>query len=294
MITKDKDMVAGIKDTLIKAGTTFRTDQISAYETAIAKETNSTAKWVLEQILENASIASKNRSPLCDDSGVPHVFIEIGNEREVDGNFFAVITQGIMEGLREMPGRPMAVKGDALARLGQTEGLYDDPGMLVPGPMIVDYVPGDILDITVLMQGGGPELHGRTGILYQRRSAENFLTAVIELAKENVKKLGCTPCTAAIGVGRSHLEANMMMLKAMKDGNLDEQSEWERRITGAINETGVGPLGLGGKTTALGTFLKIGKLRASGFRSVSIRLGCCFEPRKATMSIRKDASFEIW
>lgn len=289
-----KDMVGGIRDTLIKAGTTFRTDQILAYETAIAEETNPRAKWVLEQILENARIASKKRSPLCDDSGVPHVFIEIGNEREVGGKFFAAIMQGIVAGLREMPGRPMALKGDALARLGQTDGLYDDPGMLVPGPMIVAYVPEDILDITILMQGGGPELHGRTGIIYQRRSADNFLIAIIELAKENVKKLGCTPCTPAIGVGRSHAEANMMMLKAMKDGDLNEQSEWERRITDVINKTGVGPLGLGGKTTALGTFLKIGKLRASGFRSVSIRPGCCFEPRKATMSIKKDGSFKIW
>ena len=76
------------------------------------------------------------------------------------------------------------------------------------------------------------------------------------------------------------------MLEAMKEGNLNRQSTWEKRVTEAINATKVGPLGLGGGTTALGTFIKIGPLRASGVRIVSMRPGCCFEPRKATVALR--------
>jgi len=98
-----------------------------------------------------------------------------------------------------------------------------------------------------------------------------------------VKNLGCTPCVPAIGIGRTHVEASALMLEAMKEGSLNRQSAWEKRVTEAINATKVGALGLGVDTTALGTFIKVGPLRASGIRVVSMRPCCCFEPRKATV-----------
>ena len=64
---------------------------------------------------------------------MPHIYIEMGDEITVDGRFFQAIIDGVQQGLRDMPGRPMAVKGEPLVRLAQTEGLYEDPGMLVPG-----------------------------------------------------------------------------------------------------------------------------------------------------------------
>ena len=70
-----------------------------------------------------------------------------------------------------------------------------------------------------------------------------------------------------------------MMLEAMADGTLDVQNEWEKKITDAINNTNVGPLGLGGKCTAMGCFLKVGPIRASGVRIVCARPCCTMEPR---------------
>jgi fumarate hydratase subunit alpha len=81
------------------------------------------------------------------------------------------------------------------------------------------------------------------------------------------------------------VEASALMLEAMKLGNLNRQNYWERKVTEMVNSTGVGPLGLGGDTTALGTFIKVGSLRASGVRIVSVRPCCCFEPRRATASL---------
>lgn len=286
-------IIEGVRQATIKAGSTFRPDQIGAYEQAIAREDNPHAKWVLERILENARLSERNKTVLCDDSGVPHIYIEIGDEMTVDGRFFQAITEGVQQGLRDMPGRSMAVKGEPLVRLAQTEGLYADPGLLIPGPMIVDKIQGKTIRITVLLQGGGPELRGRTGIIYQKRSAENFLNTVCGWAQEEIKKLGCTPCTAAIGIGRSHTEAGMNMIKAMAYGDLSNLSLWEQRITDALNQTVTGPLGLGGKTSALGTFLRIGNLRASGFRSITMRLGCCFEPRRGRLTISSDNQFTI-
>ena len=109
------------------------------------------------------------------------------------------------------------------------------------------------------------------------------LREVAGWASPEMKNLGCTPCVLAIGVGRSHMEASSLMLEAMKEGNLGRQNDWEKKVTEWVNSTNVGPLGLGGKTTVLGTFIKIGPLRASGVRIVSMRPCCCVEPRKATV-----------
>jgi fumarate hydratase subunit alpha len=293
IVIEPEDLARGVKETVVRAATTFRPDQTAAFQRAVAQETNPQGRWVLEQILENASLARAGGTVLCDDSGVPHLYVEVGEMTVLDGVALDAIHRGVAEGLRAMPGRPMAVKGEPYARLEQSQGLYEDPGTLVPGPMILDRVPDGLLRITVLMQGGGPELRGRTGIIHQRRSTETFFGKVIEWATEEIGKLGCTPCVAAVGVGRSHVEAGMNVIRAMARGDLGRQDTWERRITEALNATGTGPLGLGADISALGTFICIGPLRASGFRSVSVRLGCCFEPRRATLHLNRDGSLEI-
>ena len=97
--------------------------------------------------------------------------------------------------------------------------------------------------------------------------------------------LGCTPSIPSIGIGRTHFEATSLLLKSLAYGNLDNQSETEMQITQRLNETGIGPMGFGGKTTVLGTYLNIGNQRASGVRIVSIRPSCFVEPRVATLKL---------
>jgi fumarate hydratase subunit alpha len=277
---KKHDIQVAVKDCLIKAGTTFRKDQVKAYERAIQSETNQNARWVLERILENAEIAKKNVYPLCDDSGIPHAYIEIGRDVELPKDWLSAVTGGVEDGLRKMPGRPMAVVGNPVERIEQSKGLHEDPAKLSLAPVIVEAVPGKNLKITILLLGGGPEIRAKTYRVFHKRSAEVVLKETADWVSSEVKNLGCTPCVPAIGIGRTHMEASALMLKAMKEGSLSRQSPLERRITELINLTGVGPLGLGG-LTALGTFLKVGPLRASGVRIVSVRPGCCFEPRRA-------------
>ena len=130
-----KDIREAACEALIKGSSSFRPDQTRAYERAILNETNQKAKWVLEKILENSRISEKNRKPLCDDTGIPHPFLEIGKDAIIEGSMYEVleaINLGIADGLRALPGRPMAVKGEGLERLAQKHGLYDDPGKLVP------------------------------------------------------------------------------------------------------------------------------------------------------------------
>jgi len=189
----------------------------------------------------------------------------------------------VAAGLRIMPGRPMAVKGSPAERVEQSKGLYNDPAKLSLAPVIVKSIAGNKLKITVLLLGGGPEIRAKTYRVFHQRSMDVVLREVASWASSEMKNLGCTPCVLAIGIGRSHMEASSIMLEAMKEGSLSRQNVWEKRVTELVNSTKVGPLGLGGRTTVLGTFIKIGPLRASGVRIVSLRPCCCFEPRKATV-----------
>lgn len=278
----------GVSRCLVKAGTTFRADQIEAYKSAIEKETNRNARWVLERLVENAEIAEKNGFPLCDDTGIPHLYVEIGNDLKLPAGWLSAIHEGVAQGLRTMPGRPMAVKGDDIERVEQSQGLSDDPADVLPVPVITKPVAGNRLGVTVLLLGGGPEIRAKTYRVFHKRSIKTVLDEAASWMLTEVKSLGCTPSILAIGVGRSHTEASIRMLEAMKTGDLRKQSAWERKITDRVNEEKAGALGLGGDYSVLGTFLNIGPLRASGVRIVSVRPCCCVEPRRATVFFEPD------
>lgn len=279
------DIVDKVKECLIKAASTFSDDKKEVYRQAIERETVKTAKWVLETTLNNAMVAEQNRSPLCDDSGIPHLFLEIGPNQNIDGELFSFIKQGVAEGLRALPGRPMAIKGDDKQRIDQSGGLDFDPGALLSAPILLKPTEEDVLRLHMLMHGGGPEIRSKTFRIFHRHKVSVVTEEIIEWAVEASGKLGCSPVTLAIGIGRSHFEATSLMLEAMVFGNYNIQNDIEKEITNRLNKSNIGPLGLGGDTTALGTFLKVGPQRASGVRIVSMRPCCGIEPRKASVEL---------
>ncbi len=279
------DIIEKVKDTLITAGSTFSDDKKEVYRLAIERETVPGAKWVLETTLKNALIAEQNRSPLCDDSGIPHLFLEVGPGKNVNGQLINAIHEGIIKGLRALPGRPMAINGNDFQRIDQSGGLNTDPGALLPAPILIKPTEEDVLRLHILMHGGGPEIRAKTFRIFHQHKVSVVTDEIIEWAVEGTGKLGCSPVTLAIGIGRSHFEATSLMLEAMVFGNHHVQSELEREITDRLNKSNIGPLGLGGQTTALGTFIRIGPQRASGVRIVSLRPCCGIEPRKAYIEL---------
>lgn len=279
------EVIEKVAATLVTAGSSFREDQKEAYRRVIASEKMESSCWVMQQVLENAEVAEKSRGPLCDDTGIPHVFIEVGPNRALTGALMQSIKAGIREGLRRLPGRPMAVMGDDYARIDQSGGLDPDSGALLPSPFLIKEVDEDILRVTILMLGGGPAIRGITQRIFHRHDVSVVIDEIVKRAVEGVKNLGCSPCTLAVGIGRSQFEASSLMMEAMAKGNYDVQSEFEQEITQKVNEANVGPLGLGGKTSVLATFAKIGPQRASGVRIVALRPCCCFEPRRASVEI---------
>lgn len=281
----DKDFINKIAECLVKAGSTFREDQKEAYQRLIKEEPNIGSCWVMKQVLQNAFVAENNQSPLCDDTGIPHVFIEIGPDKVLSGQMIKDIKEGIRKGLKQLPGRPMAIKGNDCERIDQSGGLDEDPAALEPAPFLINQIEENVLRITILMLGGGPAIRGITKSVFHRHSVDTVIEEIVDRAKEAVSKLGCSPCTLAIGIGRSQYEATALMMEAMAKGNYNFQTKFEKNITEKVNEANIGALGLGGKTSVIATFAKIGPQRASGVRIVALRPCCCFEPRRASITL---------
>ncbi len=280
------DIIDKVSDSIIKASTTLSDDKRNALKLAIKNETNENASWALTQILKNYEVAEKTKFPLCDDTGIPHVVIEIGSQREITSDFMEQINEGIYRGLNKLPARPMAVKGSGIEKVEQSQGLYDDPGLMKPASFLIDNVEApDKLNVHFLLQGGGPEIRAKTYRVYHKRSFDVVIGQAINWLEDSLKLLGCTPSIPSIGIGRTHYEASSLMLKSMIYGNLNNMSDEEKFVSEKLNQTNIGPLGFGGNTTVLGTFIKIGNQRASGVRIVSVRPSCFVEPRKATLRL---------
>lgn len=280
-----EEIVALVRDTLVDAGSTFREDKKNVYRRAIERESNKKAKWVLETVLENAEAAQRDKSPLCDDTGIPHLVLEVGEDAVLTGYILDAIKEGVAEGLRKLPGRPMGIMGDDSHRIDQSGGLNPDSAGVESAPILLRRCSENVLRLNILMFGGGPAIRAKTYRVFHKHNTQVVLDEIVEWAKEGVAQLGCSPCTLAVGVGRSHFEATAMMLQAQVDGKYNIQNEMEQEITKRVNETNIGPLGLGGNTSVIATFMKVGPQRASGVRIVCIRPCCCFEPRIATVEL---------
>ena len=171
-----------VADCLVRAGSSFREDQKEAYRKAIAEEQIESSCWVMKQLLDNALVAEKNRGPLCDDTGIPHLFLEVGPHRHVTGELLEQINEGVAMGLRQLPGRPMAIKGDDYARIDQSGGLDEDSGALAPSPILIKPVYEDALRLTIMMLGGGPAIRGITQRVFHKHSVDVVIDEIVNRA----------------------------------------------------------------------------------------------------------------
>ncbi len=290
------DLINKAQKAVIDASCGISLDRLKAYKNALKIEEendNYNAVWALEQMIANFEVANKEKLPLCDDTGIPHVLVEVGSERELPSNFFNDINEGIAIGLDNLPARPMAVKGNDIERIEQSCGLFENPSAMKPVSFLFEQKDDstyginlgenpDKIKVHLILQGGGPEIRAKTYRVFHKRSSEVVLGEAIDWLKESLSMLGCTPALPSIGIGRSHFEANSLMIRAMVHGNLDNLSDIEQNVTIELNKTNIGPMGLGGKTTVLGTFVNIGYQRASGVRVVATRPACFVEPRIAS------------
>ncbi len=268
-----------VKEMCIEANLTLSRDVESRICTAEQEEIGELGKKILSQLRENMEIAKAESIPICQDTGMAIIFLEIGQEVHFEGNYLEdAINQGVREGYREGYLRKSVV-GDPLLR----ENTKDN----TPAVIHTQIVPGDKVKITVAPKGFGSENMSRVCMLKPADGEEGVKEAVLEtvrLAGPNA----CPPMVVGVGIGGSFEKCAYLAKKALTR-NLDTRSglthirAMEEELLEKINELNIGPGGLGGKTTALGVNIETYPTHIAGL-PVAINI-CCHVNRHASREI---------
>ena len=214
---------------------------------AYAKEESEVGKNILGQIIENDEIAANEQVPMCQDTGIVVVFLEIGTEVKIPGDIYEAVNEGIKRGYEKGYLRKSVVK-DPLDRVNTKDNS--------PAVIHTTLVPGsDKVKIIVAPKGGGSENMSVLRMLKPSDGIEGIKKLVIETIK-NAGGNPCPPIIVGIGIGGNFEKCAILAKEAlMRDINDKSSSpinaKLEEELLELINKTGVGPLGLGGRTTAL-------------------------------------------
>ncbi|MBG3875608.1 fumarate hydratase [Desulfovibrio oxamicus] len=218
-----------------------------AFCKAQAEEESDVAKEVFRQLLENADLAATTGLPLCQDTGLAVFFVELGEDCRVDGmTLREAITEGVRIGYAEGYLRKSAC--DPLTR--------KNTGDNTPAVIHMDLVPGDRLRIAFMAKGGGSENMSRVTMLAPAQGWQGIKDFVVQRVREAGPN-PCPPTIIGVGVGGTFdyapILAKKALLRPLTDIHPDsDMAAKEAELLAAINELGIGPMGLGGKTTCLG------------------------------------------
>jgi fumarate hydratase subunit alpha len=227
-------------------------DVVESIKRAGEKEESPLGREILNQILENAEIAKNEKMPLCQDTGLAAIFVELGQDVHVEGgDFEEAIQEGIRQGYKEGYLRKSIVE-DPLRR--------KNTGDNTPGVIYTRIVPGDKIKITILPKGGGSENMSAVRMLKPADGEEGVKSFVVE----TVRKAGgnpCPPIIVGVGIGGSFDKCAYLAKKALlrKVGSVHSDPYYaamENELLELVNNTGVGPQGLGGRITALAVHIE--------------------------------------
>ena len=214
---------------------------------AYAKEESEVGKNILGQIIENDEIAANEQVPMCQDTGIVVVFLEVGTEVRIPGDIYAAINEGVRRGYEKGYLRKSVVK-DPLDRVNTKDNT--------PAVIHTTLVPGsDKVKIVVAPKGGGSENMSALRMLKPSDGIDGIKKLVVETIK-NAGGNPCPPIIVGVGVGGNFEKSAILAKKAVLRDINDKSSspinaKLEEELLELINKTGVGPLGLGGRTTAL-------------------------------------------
>lgn len=214
---------------------------------AYAKEESEVGKNILGQIIENDEIAANEQVPMCQDTGIVVVFLEIGTEVRIPGDIYAAINEGVRRGYEKGYLRKSVVK-DPLDRVNTKDNT--------PAVIHTTLVPGsDKVKIVVAPKGGGSENMSALRMLKPSDGIDGIKKLVVETIK-NAGGNPCPPIIVGVGIGGNFEKSAILAKKAVLRDINDKSSspinaKLEEELLELINKTGVGPLGLGGRTTAL-------------------------------------------
>lgn len=246
----------------IKANTELRSDVLGALKSAFLKEKNKRAKTILDAIIRNARIAKKEKMAICQDTGIPCVFIEMGESVNVAGDLKQAINKGIKQGYEKGFFRDSII-ADPLLR-GKSKST--------PGIIHIDTVKGDKLKLTVLPKGFGCENKTQLKMFNPTAKIEEIKQFIIDV----VKKAGpdaCPPYVVGVGIGGTADYACFLAKKALLKKLNTQIRKLEQELLSKINKLNIGPMGLGGRATALAVNIETYPTHIAGL-PVCVNIGC--------------------
>jgi fumarate hydratase subunit alpha len=229
-------------------------DVKAAIEKAQANEESPVARETLGKILENAEIAAREGIPLCQDTGVAVIFLELGQDiRIAGGDLFTAVNEGVRRGYNEGYLRKSMVDKPYDARVNTRDNT--------PAVIHTDIVPGDRLKITVMPKGGGAENMTRLKMLTPAVGKEGVINAIVETVAEAGSN-PCPPVIIGVGIGGTAEKALLLAKKALVrrvgESNADtEVAGLEKEVLKRVNNLGIGAMGYGGRVTALAVHMEV-------------------------------------
>ena len=242
-----EEIISNIKEMCIEANHMLTPDMQKALECAVTEEKSPIGQKVLGQLQDNLQIAQEDTIPICQDTGMAVVFLEIGQDVHFEGgSLTGAINEGVRQGYVDGYLRKSVVK-DPLIR----ENTKDN----TPAVIHYDLVSGDKVRITVAPKGFGSENMSRVFMLKPADGIEGVKNAILTAVKDAGPN-ACPPMVVGVGIGGTFEKCSLIAKKALTRA-VDERSsipyvkELEEELLATINRLGIGPGGLGGSTTAL-------------------------------------------
>ncbi len=265
-----------IKELFLTANFYLTPDLMQRLKKALKEETSPIGKHVLKMIIENNKIASREEVPICQDTGIAVVFVEVGQKVHlVDGDFTEAINQGVKEAYLEGYLRKSVVDDPVFERQNTKTNT--------PAIIYTEIVPGDKIKFAVMPKGFGSENMSAIAMLKPADREKGIIDFVVE----TVKKAGPNPCPpTVIGVGiggtidKAMVIAKKAIVRKINQPNKNRKyAALEKEILTKINNLGIGPAGLGGNTTSLAVHIDYLPTHIAGL-PVAVNV-CCHAARHA-------------
>ncbi len=273
------DITQNIKEMCIEANHFLANDMDRAMKTALAQEKAPLGRQILGQLQDNLKIAGEDMIPICQDTGMAVIFMEIGQDVHIEGGLLEdAVNEGVRRGYTEGYLRKSVVS-DPLIR--------ENTGDNTPAVIHYEMAAGDRLKITVAPKGFGSENMSRVFMLKPADGIEGVKNSILTAVKDAGPN-ACPPMVVGVGIGGTFEKCALLAKKALTRP-VDQHSavpyvkELEEEMLNRINQTGIGPGGLGGTTTALAVNINTYPTHIAGL-PVAVNI-CCHVNRHVTREI---------
>lgn len=252
-------IVDAVKDLAIKAAYQLPADIKNALQTAANRESNTRAKQIIEQLIENYRIAEAEQIPLCQDTGLAVVFVELGSQvavipphNRLNATIIDAVNDGVAQGYETGFLRKSVV--------AEPLGARKNTGTNTPAVIHLTITPGEKLHITLMAKGGGCENKSQFKMFNPTEKTEVIARWITETAS-NAGANACPPLVVGVGLGGNFEQCCLLSKKALlrKMGSQHPDpfyAQMEKDLLAAVNASGLGPQGLGGDTTAMAVFIE--------------------------------------